>query len=133
MKPQYGYIAVTADFLHIGHYNFLKTASLKCRRLIVGIMTDDCVKSYKNMPIMNQEQRAEIVGSLNFVYKTMFQDSFNFPHHVFRLKDHYGKNLIIFDSEEHSREGADVLIPRTIGISSSLFKERNENINFSQL
>ncbi len=134
MKPKYGYAAVTADYLHVGHLNYLEECSRKCQRLVVGIMTDACVKHYKGKPTwMNQNERARIIGSLKIVHKTLFQDSFNFSHHVFRLKEHYGKDFVIFDSEEHAREGADILIPRTKGISSTILKEGHENINHSQL
>lgn len=123
-KPKYGYCAVTADFLHIGHLKMLKHCASRCQRLIVGIMTDKCVEQYKKRkPIMNQQQRREIVDYLICTYKTMFQDSFEFPHDVLRMKDFYGKNFVIFDNAEHNRSGANVLVPYMEGISSTLFKD----------
>lgn len=130
-KADYGYCAVTADFLHIGHLNFIKQAKDQCSKLIVGIMSDECVKQYKGKyPIMNQIQRMELVRNLKCVDSVHLQDSFNFDHHVLRLKEFYGKKFTIFDSEEHKRQGADVYLKRTEGISSTKYK--NENINNCQ-
>lgn len=88
-------------------------------------MTDKCVEGYKHKkPMMKQNDRRKIIDSLKPVYKTIFQDSFEFPRHVIRLKKLHGKNFIIFDSKEHCRKFADIVIPRTQGISSTLFKKR---------
>lgn len=129
MKPQYGYCAVTADFLHIGHIEFLKACKEHCENLIVGVMADECVEIYKGRrPIMNQMQREEMVKSLRFVHKTIIQTEFDFPHYVFRLKEFYGKDFIIIDSDEHKhKRKADITIEggivRKHGISSTMFKE----------
>ena len=123
-KPKYGYCAVTADFLHIGHLRMLKFCASRCQRLIVGIMSDECVKKYKGAkPIMNQEQRREIIDYLICTYKTLLQDSFEFPHDVLRMKEFYGKDFVIFDNAVHNRSGADVLVPYMEGISSTRFKK----------
>ncbi len=131
-KSDYGYCAVTADFLHIGHLNFIKQAKEQCKSLIVGIMSDECVKEYKGKyPLMSQNQRMELVRNLRCVDSVHLQNTFQFDHHVLRLKEFYGKKLTIFDSEEHNRQGADIYLKRTEGISSTQYK--NENINNSQL
>lgn len=123
-KPKYGYCALTADFLHVGHIRLLKFCKSKCQKLIVGIMTDACVKEYKGRkPIMTFEQRREIVESIKFVDVTMSQESFRYPHKVKRLKIFYGKDFIIFDNKNHNRMGADILFPYMEGISSTLFKK----------
>ena len=133
MKAKFGYIGMTADFFHIGHLNVLKECKKHCKMLSVGIMTDACVLSYKHKkPVMNQNQRREIIDSLKIVDHTMFQCTFEFPHEVLRLKEFHGKNFIIFDSVEHCRENADILIQRTPIISSSLYK-KYENPNIGKL
>ena len=52
MKAKYGYIGMTADFLHIGHINAIKECKNHCKNLIVGVMTDECVKSYKHKKVV---------------------------------------------------------------------------------
>jgi len=121
---KFGYVGMTADFLHIGHIEMISQCRKKCGKLIVGIMTDECVTEYKGKaPIMNQQQRSDIVRAIRYVHKVIYQDTFEFPHHVLRLKEFYNDDFIIFDSEEHKRKGADVFIPRLEGISSSQYKE----------
>ena len=134
MKAKYGYIGMTADFLHIGHLKAINECKKHCTNLIVGIMTDKSVLQYKHKkPFMNQNERRFVVDQIKLIYKTIFQDSFEFPHTILRLKDFYGKDFIIFDSEEHCREYSDILIKRTPNISSSYYKRENENLNTCQL
>ena len=112
---------MTADFLHIGHIKFLETCADQCDKLFVGIMTDECVEGYKkHTPLMNQYDRAELIQSITCVKNTMFQRTFEFPHHIMRLKVFYEDDFLIFDTEEHRRKGADVLIPVTPNISSTM-------------
>lgn len=130
MKAEYGYCAVTADFLHIGHIEFLRAAKEHCEKLIVGIMTDECVETYKwRKPIMNTFQRQEVIASLKFVHKTVFQTEFQFQSFIFKLKEFYGNDFVVIDSDEHSRKGSDIIIKggadRKHKMSSSLFREIN--------
>ncbi len=128
-----GYCAVTADFLHIGHINFIMSCKEKCETLTVGIMSDDCVLSYKGKkPIMNQVDRERIIKSLRFVNNTIIQNTFEFPHSIVRAKEFWDGDFIIFDGEEHSREHADVIIPRTQGVSSSIYKGQDDYFNLSK-
>lgn len=119
-KLKIGYCAVTADILHYGHIRFLKACKDKCCHLIVGVMSDEAVKSYKGRkPLMNLCERMELVGALSMVDEVTIQLSYTLP----KLN---GVD-IYFDSEEHKRKGANILIPRTKNISSSLIKKRIVN------
>lgn len=55
------------DLFHIGHVNLFKRIKSNCDKLIVGIHNDDQVKTYKKCPIINYEQRLEIVRSCRYV------------------------------------------------------------------
>jgi cytidyltransferase-like protein len=120
VKADFGYCGMTADFLHIGHVNFLKSCREHCNKLIVGVMADECVEIYKGKrPLMNVIDRRAMIQSIRFVHCTIIQTEFEFPYVVSMLKIFYGDNFLIFDSEEHKRKGADIIIPRTNGISST--------------
>ena|SRR3990167_1376609 len=123
-KAKFGYCALTADFFHIGHLNFLKRCKERCENLIVGVMTDDCVKQYKGrLPIMDYEARKRIIESLKIVFKVRPQNTFIFPHDIIRMKEFYEKDFIIFDNQKNKREYVDIYFPYLEGISSTKFKK----------
>ena len=132
-KPKYGYCAVTADILHVGHIKQIRRCARLCEKLIVGVMTDDIVFHYKgHYPIIPYSQRAEIIKSLKLVHKVIPQNNFEFVKctQLMVMKGVYEKDFIIFDCSDHRREGADICFPYTKGISSSLIKQRiYENLN----
>lgn len=133
MKALFGYCGMTADFLHIGHINFLRSCKSHCDRLIVGVMADECVQIYKGKrPLMNVIDRRAMIQSIKYVHCTIIQTEFEFPYVVTMLKIFYGKDFVICDSEEHKRKGTDIVIPKTPGISSTLFKERDAHTNNCQ-
>ncbi len=65
------------DILHAGHIRYLAAARSKGDILVVGLNSDESVKIIKDehRPIMNQEQRAEILAGLWCVdYITIFNE-----------------------------------------------------------
>lgn len=63
-----GYTQGTFDMFHIGHLNLIKHAKEKCDYLIVGVNTDELVKSYKQKTaIVPLEERMEIIDSIKYV------------------------------------------------------------------
>jgi glycerol-3-phosphate cytidylyltransferase len=69
MKPyKIGYTTGTFDLFHIGHLNILKKAKILCDILIVGVTSDEKVIKQKNKkPIINENDRIEIVSSIKYV------------------------------------------------------------------
>lgn len=65
------YTDMVGDLFHYGHVRFLK----KCRELgdflIVGIISDKDAKSYKRDPIMNLQERTEVIESCKYVDKVI--------------------------------------------------------------
>lgn len=65
------------DIIHVGHIRYLKQAISYGDCLIVAINSDESIKKIKgnNRPIIPQNQRAEILSSLEFVtYVTIFDE-----------------------------------------------------------
>ena len=50
-KFKIGYTTGAFDLFHIGHLNILKRAKELCEFLIVGVSTDELIKSYKHKKI----------------------------------------------------------------------------------
>ena len=57
------YIDGTFDLLHSGHYNFLEQAKKYGKKLIVGVISDKNVKSYKRYPILELKDRCKFKHS----------------------------------------------------------------------
>ena len=50
------YVGLSADILHSGHINILNIAK-KYGDVVVGLLTDKAISSYKKLPHLNYEQR----------------------------------------------------------------------------
>jgi cytidyltransferase-like protein len=115
-----GYCSVCADILHVGHIRFIQECSKLCEQLIVGVMTDEAIKKYKKeLPIIVEEQRIEIIQNIKGVHAVVKQHSFE-SHPAWSAS---GVD-VYFDTAEHKRPWANIFIRRTEGISSTQIKER---------
>lgn len=70
-----GYAFVVGDLFHVGHLQFLETAKKRSDYLIVGVLDDKAVKSYKRSPIIPLPERMRIVGALKCVDRVVIQPS----------------------------------------------------------
>lgn len=61
------YTDMAADMFHIGHLNLIRRAKAHGDYLIVGVHSDKDIAEYKRHPIINEEQRYEIVRSCQYV------------------------------------------------------------------
>ncbi len=65
------------DLIHVGHVRYLKEAKDRGDILIVALNSDSSVRKLKGKgrPLLNQEERAEIISSFSFVdYITFFEE-----------------------------------------------------------
>jgi phosphoenolpyruvate phosphomutase / 2-hydroxyethylphosphonate cytidylyltransferase len=95
------YVVMSADLIHPGHINILKKASL-LGEVIVGVLTDKAIASYKRVPFMRFEQRIEIMENIKGVSKVI-------PQHTLDYRDNL--NLIKPDIVVHGddwREGIQI-------------------------
>lgn len=68
------YTSGTWDLFHIGHLNILKRSRELGSKLIVGVSTDNLVKSYKNnYPVISFKDRKQIIKNLKFVDRVVTQ------------------------------------------------------------
>lgn len=122
MTGSIGYCALTADILHTGHIKFISVCKQYCEHLIVGVMTDKCVKKYKGQyPILDYTERAAIVNALRDVREVIPQSTFDF--NVKELREKHYVDIII-DSAEHQRKGANIYLPYDTSISSTAIKDK---------
>ena len=66
------FVPMACDLIHEGHINILEKAS-KYGDVVVGLLTDKAIATYKPLPTLSYEKRKKIILSLKFVnsvYKT---------------------------------------------------------------
>ena len=124
-----GYTTGVFDMFHIGHLNILRQAKQHCDYLIVGVSTDNLVKGYKNKaPIIPQDERSEIVSSIKYVDKVVFQETRDklaaYHDHKFDVMfvgdDWKGKDIFKKVEMELVKYGASVMyFPYTQHVSST--------------
>ena len=79
------YVGMSADLIHPGHLNIINKAA-EYGELIVGVLTDSAIASYKRLPYMNYDQRAEIVLNLKSVSKVIPQNTLDYTNNLRDLK-----------------------------------------------
>lgn len=89
------YIGMSADLLHPGHLNIINEArklldSLGGGELIVGLLTDKAIASYKRLPYMNWEQRRIVVENVKGVTSVIAQETLDYVPNLLNL------NLLCF-------------------------------------
>ena len=75
------YIAVSADILHHGHINLIKNAS-EYGNLIVGVLTDEAVATYKRFPVLDYEQRTFIIKNIDGVSDVVPQNTLDYTENL---------------------------------------------------
>lgn len=88
MKRKIVYIAMSADLLHPGHLNIIKEAR-KLGLVIVGLLTDSAIASYKRLPYLTYEQRRVIVENIVGVYKVVPQATLDYYFNLMKYKPDY--------------------------------------------
>ena len=85
------YIGMSADLLHPGHLNIINEGrkllnSLGGGELIVGLLTDKAIASYKRLPYMNWEQRRIVVENVKGVTSVIAQETLDYVPNLLKIK-----------------------------------------------
>ena len=79
------YVGMSADLIHPGHLNILKIAA-EHGEVVVGVLTDAAIASYKRLPYMSFEQRRAVVDALQYVSRTVPQETLDYEPNLRALK-----------------------------------------------
>ena len=79
------YVGMSADIIHPGHLNIINEAK-KLGRVVVGVLTDSAIASYKRLPFLSYEQRSLIVSSLKGVDEVMPQLTLDYVPNLEKIK-----------------------------------------------
>ena len=133
------YVGMSADIIHPGHLNILHEAS-KYGRVIVGVLTDEAIASYKRLPYLNYEQRSLVVSNLKGVAEVIPQPTLDYRPNLEKVRPDYvvhgddwkdgvqakTRQQVIDKLAEWGGKVIDV--PYTKGISSTMLNERLKEI-----
>ena len=82
------YVGLSADILHEGHINILKIAS-SYGDVVVGLLTDEAIASYKNIPYLDFRQRKVVLENLRYVKKVIPQKTLDYVHNLNIVRPNY--------------------------------------------
>jgi phosphoenolpyruvate phosphomutase len=133
------YVGMSADLIHPGHLNIINEAR-KYGNVIVGVLTDKAIASYKRLPFLSFEQRKLIVDNLKGVDRVVPQDTLDYRPNLLSLKPDFvvhgddwkegiQKNVRQQVIDTVSQWGGKVIdVPYTKGISSTLLNQRIKEV-----
>lgn len=82
------YVGMCADLIHHGHINIIREAN-KLGKVIVGLLTDEAIVSYKRAPILNFVQRKQIIENIKGVYRVIPQNTLDYVDNLVKVKPDY--------------------------------------------
>ena len=82
------YVPMEADIIHPGNLNILSHAR-ELGYVIIGLYTDEAISLYKRTPLLNYEQRCNIVKNLVGVKEVCPQDSIDLTENIKKIKPDY--------------------------------------------
>jgi len=71
------YVGMSADLLHPGHMNILKVAR-NYGDVVVGLLTDSAIASYKRLPYMSFDQRLAVIENIKGVSRIIAQETLDY-------------------------------------------------------
>ncbi|MDC0343166.1 adenylyltransferase/cytidyltransferase family protein [Alphaproteobacteria bacterium] len=79
------YAGMAADLIHHGHINLIKKAR-KYGKLIVGVLSDEAIITYKRRPVYNYYQRKLIFENIKGVEKVIKQKTLSYVENLKKIK-----------------------------------------------
>lgn len=79
------YICFSTDIIHSGHISIIKS-SQKLGKLIVGVLSDEAVASYKPYPMIPYEERKSLLKNINGVSLVVEQKELSYKNILTELK-----------------------------------------------
>lgn len=79
------YVAMSADLVHPGHLNIIKKGA-KFGDVIIGLLTDKAIASYKRLPYMPYAQRKAVVKHIKGVTRVVPQTTLDYRPNLKKFK-----------------------------------------------
>lgn len=84
-KKKTVYMCFSTDIIHDGHISIIDRAA-KLGRVIIGVLSDEAVTSYKRYPVQQYEERADIIRHITGVSEVIEQKELSYAENLRRLK-----------------------------------------------
>lgn len=88
MKTDIVYVAMSADLIHVGHIRLLQHAA-KYGPVVVGLLSNKAIESYKRVPIITWEQRYSVIKELKLVSMVVPQTTHDYTDNLKLLRPSY--------------------------------------------
>lgn len=133
------YVGMSADIIHPGHLNILHEAQ-KYGKVIVGVLTDEAIASYKRLPYLNYEQRSMVVRDLKGVSEVIPQTTLDYRPNLEKIRPDFVVHGDDWKEGVQAKTRQDIIdklsewggkvidVPYTKGISSTMLNERLKEI-----
>ncbi len=133
------YVGMSADIIHPGHLNILHEAQ-KYGRVIVGVLTDEAIASYKRLPYLNYEQRSAVVKDLKGVSEVVPQTTLDYRPNLEKIRPDFVVHGDDWKEGIQAKTRQDIIdklsewggkvidVPYTKGISSTMLNEKLKEI-----
>ena len=88
MNEKIVYIGMSADILHHGHLNIINEGK-KIGTVIIGLLTDEAIASYKRLPLITYEDRKRIIENIKGVERVIPQETLDYSSNLNKIKPDY--------------------------------------------
>lgn len=82
------YMCFSTDILHGGHISIIKKAE-KLGKLIIGVLSDEAIASFKRFPMVPFDERKVLIESIGGVYRVVEQNTLSYADNLRELKPNY--------------------------------------------
>lgn len=82
------YLSFSTDVIHGGHIHII-TEAAKLGKVVVGVLTDEAVVSYKRYPLLPYAERKEIISHIEGVSEVVPQETLSYADNIRKYKPDY--------------------------------------------
>ena len=79
------YMCFSTDIIHGGHLAIIKKAET-LGRVIIGVLSDEAVVSYKRLPLVPATERKKLFDSISGVYRVVDQETLSYKDNLLKYK-----------------------------------------------
>lgn len=82
------YVGMSADLVHPGHLNVINKAA-ELGEVVVGLLTDAAIASYKRMPYMTFDERRTVLAAIKGVARIVPQTTLDYAPNLLEIRPDY--------------------------------------------